>query len=88
MFIKVFYKHSIIADDNDRRSNSTRSNHKIKEHHEVGGKDHGLGGQGPKPQKRGGPGGGSQKSPNFAHGGGKFGGGGFGGGPENRGHKT
>ena len=50
-------------------------------------KDHGLGGQGPKPQKRGGPGG-SQKSPNFAHGGGKFGGGVFGGVPKNRGHKT
>ena len=44
-------------------------------------KDHGLGGPGPKPQKRGGPGG-SQKSPNFAHGGGNLGGGVFGGVPE------
>ena len=39
----------------------------------MGAKDHGLGGPGPKPQKRGGPGG-SQKSPNFAHGGGNLGG--------------
>ena len=38
-------------------------------------------------KKRGGPGG-SQKSPNFAHGGGNLGGGVFGGVPENRGHKT
>ena len=39
----------------------------------VEGKDPGSRGPGPKPQKRGGPGG-SQKSPNFAHGGGNLGG--------------
>ena len=44
----------------------------------MGAKDHGLGGPGPKPQKRG-VRGGSQKSPNFAHGGGKSGGGFLGG---------
>ena len=53
----------------------------------VMGKDPGSRGPGPKPQKRGGPGG-SQKSPNFAHGGGKSGGGFFGGVPKNRDHKT
>ena len=41
----------------------------------------------PKPQKRG-VRGGSQKSPNFAHGGGNLGGAFFGGVPENRDHKT
>ena len=38
--------------------------------------------------KKGGVRGGSQKSPNFAHGGGKSGGGFFGGVPKNRDHKT
>ena len=51
-----------------------RLNHKIKEHHEVMGQGswpRGVPGQNPK--KGGGPGG-SQKSPNFAHGGGNLGG--------------
>ena len=50
-------------------------------------KDHGLGGPGPKPQKRGGPGG-VPKIAKFCTRGGKFGGGVFGGVPENRDHKT
>ena len=45
-------------------------------------------GSGAKTSKKGGSGGGSQKSPNFAHGGGNLGGGVFGGVPKNRGHKT
>ena len=52
-----------------------------------GGKDHGSRGPGPNPQKRG-VRGGSQKSPNFAHGGGNLGGAFFGGVPKNRDHKT
>ena len=73
---------SMIEDHNQR------SNHKIKEHHEGWGSrimDHGVLGQN---LKKGGVRGGSQKSPNFAHGGGNLGGGVFGGVPENRGHKT
>ena len=58
---------------------------KIKQHHKVkrglGVKDGNNPGKRGGPQKRGGPGG-SQKSPNFAHGGGKSGGGFFGGVPE------
>ena len=53
----------------------------------VEGKVHGGGGPGPKPQKRGGPGG-VPKIAKFCTRGGKFGGGVFGGVPENRGHKT
>ena len=45
----------------------------------------GVPGQNP---KKGGVRGGSQKSPNFAHGGGNLGGGVFGGVPKNRDHKT
>ena len=47
----------------------------------MGVKDHGLGGPGPKPQKRGGPGG-VPKIAKFCTRGGKFGGGVFGGVPE------
>ena len=65
-----------------------RSNHKIKEHHEVGGQGSWPRGSRAKTSKKGGVRGGSQKSPNFAHGGGKSGGGFFGGVPKNRGHKT
>ena len=53
----------------------------------VGAKDHGLGGQGPNPQKRGGPGG-VPKIAKFCTRGGKFGGGYFWGGPGTRAHKT
>ena len=48
------------------------------------GKDHGLGGQGPKPQKRGGPGG-VPKIAKFCTRGGKIRGGVFWGGPEKQG---
>ena len=47
----------------------------------LGGKDHGLGGPGPKPQKRGGPGGGP-KNRQILHTGGEIWGGVFGGVPE------
>ena len=50
----------------------------------MGAKDHGLGGPGPKPQKRGGPGG-VPKIAKFCTRGGKFGGVFFGGGPEKQG---
>ena len=45
-------------------------------------------GSGAKPSKKGGVRGGSQKSPNFAHGGGNLGGGLFWGGPGTWDHKT
>ena len=63
-------------------------NLRIKKHHEGGWArilDQGVRGQN---LKKGGVRGGSQKSPNFAHGGGKFGGAFFGGVPKNRDHKT
>ena len=54
----------------------------------VGGQGSWPRGSGAKTSKKGGSGGGSQKSPNFAHGGGNLGGAFFGGVPENRDHKT
>ena len=45
----------------------------------MGAKDHGLGGHGPKPQKRGGPGGGPKNRQILHTGGGNLGGGVFGG---------
>ena len=53
----------------------------------MGAKDYGLGGPGPKPQKRGGPGG-VPKIAKFCTRGGKIRGGFFGGVPKNRDHKT
>ena len=78
----------MIKDSNDRRSSSTRSNLKIKEHRKGWGSRimaQGVMGQN---LKKGGVRGGSQKSPNFAHGGGNLGGAFFGGVPKNRDHKT
>ena len=57
----------------------------IKEHHEGRGQGSWIKGSLAKTLKKGGAGGGSQKSPNFAHGGGKSGGGVFWGGPEKQG---
>ena len=51
-----------------------RSNLKIKEHHKGWGQGSWPRGSGAKTSKKGGSGGGSQKSPNFAHGGGNLGG--------------
>ena len=72
-----------LIQDHNHRLNLT-----IKEHHEVGGQGSWPRGSGAKTSKKGGVRGGSQKSPNFAHGGGKSGGGFLGGVPKNRDHKT
>ena len=73
----------MLIQDHNHRSNLT-----IKEHRKVGGQGSWPRGSGVKTSKKGGSGGGSQKSPNFAHGGGNLGGGIFGGGPGTRAHKT
>ena len=51
-----------------------RSNLKIKKLYKDRGQGSWIKGSGAKPSKKGGSGGGSQKSPNFAHGGGNLGG--------------
>ena len=61
-----------------------RSNHKIKEHHEVGGQGSWPRGSGAKTSKKGGSGG-VPKIAKFCTRGGKFGGGIFGGGSRNKG---
>ena len=76
---------TIINDDDDRRASTIRSNLRIKEHHEVRGQGSWPRGARGQNLKKGGVRGGSQKSPNFAHGGGKFGGGCFWGGPRKQG---
>ena len=73
----------MVIEDQSKEDKTIRSKNFIR----PWGKDPGSRGPGPNPQKRG-VRGGSQKSPNFAHGGGKSGGGFFGGVPKNRGHKT
>ena len=65
-----------------------RSNLRIKKLHDGYGQGSWIKGVRGQTLKKGGVRGGSQKSPNFAHGGGKSGGGFFGGVPKNRGHKT
>ena len=73
----------MLIEDHNQKDQTTRSKNIIKD----GGKDHGPWGPGPKPQKRGGPGG-VPKIAKFCTRGGKFGGGLFWGGPGTWLHKT
>ena len=69
-----------MIEDHYTKDQTTRSKNIMR----LGAKDHGLGGPGPKPQKRGGPGGGP-KNRQILHTGGEIWGGCFWGGPEKQG---
>ena len=84
MFINKIYKHSIIADDDDRRASTIRLNLTIKKLHKVMGQGSWPRGSGAKTSKKGGSGGGP-KNRQILHTGGEIWGGVFLGGSRNKG---